>query len=98
MLQSYREYHADIYPETIGLDPACGPEVWWKDGATRAKLSKIDLDPKKRPKEILTVFQGPISQRNPNSIFHSPDQKNGKMQHQEETTTVSSIKEYFLGL
>ena len=29
------------------------------------KVPKINLDPSKRPKEVLTVFQGPVADRDP---------------------------------
>ena len=55
--KSYREYHADIYPDTVGLRAAMGPEDWLKGGENDPRPGKISLDPKKRPKEVLTVFQ-----------------------------------------
>ena len=61
--QSYREYHSDIYPETNGLEAACGPSSWFK--GNNQKVPRINLDPKKRPKEKLTVFQGPLADRDP---------------------------------
>jgi hypothetical protein len=54
--QSYRDYHADIYPETFGLESPMGPADWWEDKCDRP-VAKINLDPKKRPSETLTVFQ-----------------------------------------
>ncbi len=55
--KSYREYHADIYPETCGLDAAMGPGQWMGGDLNDAQPAKINLDPKKRPKDPLTVFQ-----------------------------------------
>ena len=54
--QSYRDYHADIFPDTTGLSSAMGPADWFEDKLDAAP-AKISLDPKKRPKEVLTVFQ-----------------------------------------
>ena len=54
--QSYRDYHADIFPDTTGLFSAMGPADWFEDKLDAAP-AKISLDPKKRPKEVLTVFQ-----------------------------------------
>ena len=56
LFQSYRDYHADIFPDTIGLSSAMGPADWFEDKLD-AVAPKISLDPKKRPREVLTVFQ-----------------------------------------
>ena len=62
-MQTYREYHADIYPETNGYYAAMGPEDWWTSKSNKA-VPKINLDPKKRPKANLMHFQHePISER-----------------------------------
>ena len=54
-LQTYRDYHADIYPETNGYLAAMGPDDWWKSKCNNP-VPKIDLDPKKRPKTNLVHF------------------------------------------
>ena len=36
---------------------------WWQ--GSNVKVPKINLDPSKRPKEVLTVFQGPVADRDP---------------------------------
>ena len=54
--QSYRDYHADIFPDTTGLSSAMGPADWFENRLDAA-APKISLDPKKRPREVLTVFQ-----------------------------------------
>ena len=54
--KSYRDYHADIFPDTSGLSSAMGPADWFEDKLESA-TAKISLDPKKRPREVLTVFQ-----------------------------------------
>ena len=69
LFQSYRDYHADIFPETTGLASAMGPADWFEDKLDAA-APKINLDPKKRPKEVLTVFQA----RSP-SVSHFEWQK-----------------------
>merc|ERR1719471_1913311 len=67
--KSYRDYHADIFPDTTGLSSAMGPADWFEDKLDAAP-AKISLDPKKRPKEVLTVFQeAPLSE--------SPSKKDG---------------------
>ena len=61
-LQSYRDYHADVYPETNGLESSMGPSDWFSGSDFPVK--KIDLDPKKRPTEKLVVFQDlPLPER-----------------------------------
>ena len=51
--KSYRDYHADIFPETNGYDAMMGPDQWSRGDNT--PVPKINLDPKKRPKDVLTV-------------------------------------------
>ena len=46
------------------------------------KVPKINLDPSKRPKEVLTVFQGPVADRDPRKTV----QQNGH-----STTTNTNI-------
>ena len=72
--QSYREYHSELFPETNGMEAACGPSSWWK--GANCSVPQINLDPKKRPKEELTVFQGPLAERDPNKLSAS-EHKNG---------------------
>ena len=62
-LQTYREYHSDIYPETNGYLAAMGPDDWWKSKCNNP-VPKISLDPKKRPKTNLSHFNGkPLGER-----------------------------------
>ena len=62
-LQTYREYHSDIYPETNGYLAAMGPDDWWKSKCNNP-VPKISLDPKKRPKTNLSNFNGkPLGER-----------------------------------
>ena len=62
-LQTYREYHSDIYPETNGYLAAMGPDDWWKSKCNNP-VPKISLDPKKRPKTNLSHFNSkPIGER-----------------------------------
>ncbi len=93
--KTYRDYHADIYPETYGLEPASGPETWWQgyDGL----VPKINLDPKKRPKEKLVVYQGPLSERNPNFKTESTNghvAKNGTPPSSSAQNGVSQYKAF----
>ncbi len=41
IFQSYREYHADIYPETNGMESALGPSDWWS--GSDIAVPKINL-------------------------------------------------------
>ena len=70
-LQSYRDYHADIYPETNGLESSMVPSDWFS-GLDLA-VKKIDLDPKKRPKDNLITFQDkPVPERPANKKPANP--------------------------
>ena len=64
--QSYREYHADIFPLTNGLESGPGPSTWWK--GSNNGVPKINLDPSKRPQSVLTVFGGALSERDANKV------------------------------
>eukprot|EP00096_Caligus_rogercresseyi_P010970 TRINITY_DN416_c0_g2_i2.p1 TRINITY_DN416_c0_g2~~TRINITY_DN416_c0_g2_i2.p1 ORF type:complete len:809 (-),score=243.81 TRINITY_DN416_c0_g2_i2:551-2977(-) len=61
--KTYRDYHADIYPETNGLEAAMSSGNWWSQKCD-LRPRKIDLNPKSRPQESLVIFQEcPLSQR-----------------------------------
>lgn len=64
--KSYREYHADIFPMTNGLESGPGPSTWWN--GSNAGVPKINLDPSKRPQSVLTVFGGALSERDANKV------------------------------
>ena len=66
LFQSYREYHADIFPLTNGLESGPGPSTWWN--GSNAGVPKINLDPSKRPQSVLTVFGGALSERDANKV------------------------------
>ena len=69
--KSYREYHADIYPDTSSTQPGMGPQNWL-EGANVAPV-KLSLNPAKRP-ETLTQF-GPALADIPRSIAPPANQK-----------------------
>ena len=101
-LQSYREYHSDIYPETTGLEAACGPSSWFK--GNNQKVPRINLDPKKRPKEKLTVFQGPLADRDPEwtsaaspkvSVSIEAEKENGHQNGSNGTNATTNNKVLF---
>lgn len=110
IFQSYREYHSDIYPETNGLESAVGPSDWWS--GSDLVVPKINLDPKKRPKTDLVVFQDkPISERpgvkKPVKTTESSNgmtrhangvngSTNGKVPTAKESDNVSNIWKLFL--
>ena len=89
IFQSYREYHSDIFPETYGLEPASGPENWWT--GSNLAVTKMSLDPSKRPKENLTIFQGPLTERDPKRVTQN-GQANAPAQNSQNGTTVSEKK------
>uniref|UniRef100_A0A1X7U457 Coronin n=1 Tax=Amphimedon queenslandica TaxID=400682 RepID=A0A1X7U457_AMPQE len=47
--RSYSEFHADLYPETSGTDPAMSSDDWF--GGATGIVEKISLDPSKRRKK-----------------------------------------------
>ncbi|XP_059078879.1 coronin-7-like isoform X1 [Tigriopus californicus] len=73
--KSYREYHADIYPETFGLESAMGPENWLQ--GQNQMTPTINLDPKKRPLDKLVVFQDKPLKDRPRSKDMSGVTQNG---------------------
>ena len=68
---------------------------WWK--GSNVKVPKINLDPSKRPKEVLTVFQGPVADRDPRKTVqqngHSTTNTNIAQNGQNggQNGTVSSV-------
>ena len=101
--KSYRDYHADIYPETNGLEPGMGPENWIQ--GENVNPPKINLDPKKRPKENLVVFRDASklqeiprlietssSSRHSSSNGHSNGVSNGNGSHKVETESAVEEK------
>ena len=92
--KSYREYHSDIYPDTYGLEAACGPASWFQ--GNNQKVPTISLDPKKRPKEKLTVFQGPLADRDPewtstlSSAASEAEKENGHQNGSNGTPAVNN--------
>ena len=69
--QSYREYHADIYPDTNGYLPGMGPDDWWKSKCNNL-VPKISLDPKKRPKSNLAHFNSELLSNRETTVANSP--------------------------
>uniref|UniRef100_UPI003AAE8195 coronin-7-like isoform X2 n=1 Tax=Centroberyx gerrardi TaxID=166262 RepID=UPI003AAE8195 len=43
-----QEFHADLYPDTVGATPAMSAEEWWQGG--NKQVEKVSLNPDKRPK------------------------------------------------
>uniref|UniRef100_A0A673AP14 Coronin n=1 Tax=Sphaeramia orbicularis TaxID=375764 RepID=A0A673AP14_9TELE len=46
------EFHADLYPDTVGTTPAMSAEEWWKGG--NKQVEKVSLHPDKQPKPKAT--------------------------------------------
>uniref|UniRef100_A0A667Z2I9 Coronin n=1 Tax=Myripristis murdjan TaxID=586833 RepID=A0A667Z2I9_9TELE len=46
--QSGQEFHADLYPDTVGTTPAMSAEEWWKGG--NKQVERVSLHPDKQPK------------------------------------------------
>ncbi|XP_041823554.1 coronin-7-like isoform X1 [Melanotaenia boesemani] len=45
---SGQEFHEDLYPDTVGTNPAMSAEEWWKGG--NKQVERVSLHPDKRPK------------------------------------------------
>uniref|UniRef100_A0A667YI06 Coronin n=1 Tax=Myripristis murdjan TaxID=586833 RepID=A0A667YI06_9TELE len=43
-----KEFHADLYPDTVGTTPAMSAEEWWKGG--NKQVERVSLHPDKQPK------------------------------------------------
>uniref|UniRef100_A0A8C6KGN9 Coronin n=1 Tax=Nothobranchius furzeri TaxID=105023 RepID=A0A8C6KGN9_NOTFU len=43
-----KEFHEDLYPDTVGTTPAMSAEEWWQGG--NQQVEKVSLHPDKRPK------------------------------------------------
>ena len=71
--KSYRDYHADIYPDTPGPEAAMGPENWL--GGANIAPAKISLDPAKRPASM-TKFGLPVAEL-PRHVIPPPASCNG---------------------
>ena len=88
-LQTYREYHSDIYPETNGYLAAMGPDDWWKSKCNNS-VPKISLDPKKRPKTTLTNFNDKSLSDRDSSIKASTSSNLQSTNHS-KVETISSL-------
>uniref|UniRef100_A0A8C6WNT1 Coronin n=1 Tax=Neogobius melanostomus TaxID=47308 RepID=A0A8C6WNT1_9GOBI len=44
------EFHADLYPDTVGATPAMSAGEWWQGGNKQVPMEKVSLNPDKRPK------------------------------------------------
>ena len=69
------------------MKAACGPSSWWK--GNNQKVPGINLDPKKRPKENLTVFQGPLTERD--AEYVSSDTGNGHVSNGSNGNTNNNV-------
>uniref|UniRef100_A0A8C6TKV8 Coronin n=1 Tax=Neogobius melanostomus TaxID=47308 RepID=A0A8C6TKV8_9GOBI len=47
---SGHEFHADLYPDTVGATPAMSAGEWWQGGNKQVPMEKVSLNPDKRPK------------------------------------------------
>ena len=83
--QSYREYHADIYPDTNGYLPGMGPDDWWKSKCNNL-VPKISLDPKKRPKSNLAHFNTELLSNRESTVENSQNNQSA------QNTEVPKIK------
>ncbi|XP_063608718.1 coronin-7-like isoform X3 [Penaeus indicus] len=59
--KTYREFHADIFPETPGYVPSTSITQWLEGTSVQRKT--ISLDPGKRPSPKYQIHRGPLSKR-----------------------------------
>lgn len=59
--QSYHEFHADLFPETVGSEAPIYASQWMS--GTDAQVEKISLDPRKWQGKTLSVNRGKLSDR-----------------------------------
>lgn len=59
--KTYREFHADIFPDTSGYDPSTTISQWL--GGSSNPVKKISLDPTKRPTAKFQIHRGPLSKQ-----------------------------------
>ncbi|RXG69282.1 Coronin-7 [Armadillidium vulgare] len=59
--KTYREFHADLFPDTSGYNPSVTIQQWL-NGANNP-IKKISLDPAKNQGQSLHIFRGPLSKR-----------------------------------
>ncbi|XP_069995134.1 coronin-7 isoform X4 [Penaeus vannamei] len=59
--KTYREFHADIFPETPGYVPSTSITQWLEGASVQRKT--ISLDPGKRPSPKYQIHRGPLSKR-----------------------------------
>uniref|UniRef100_A0A8C1LCC1 Coronin n=1 Tax=Cyprinus carpio TaxID=7962 RepID=A0A8C1LCC1_CYPCA len=50
-----KDFHADLYPDTVGHTPAMTAEDWWK--GENKQVERVSLHPSKRPKPAATSAQ-----------------------------------------
>lgn len=58
---SGHEFHADLYPDTVGVTPAMDADEWWQGG--NKQVDKVSLNPDKRPKTQTTAKKEVVSSK-----------------------------------
>jgi coronin-7 len=79
--KTYRDFHADIFPDTVGPVPAMGPADWIK--GANAEPAKITLDPAKR-EENSTHFQPGLNERKYAAVAAGEGQSTAALQQKTE--------------
>ncbi|XP_066978131.1 coronin-7 isoform X5 [Macrobrachium rosenbergii] len=64
--KTYREFHADIFPDTPGYEPSSTVSQWL--GGANIPTKNISLDPAKRPNAKFQIHRGPLSKREESKI------------------------------
>ncbi|XP_068204536.1 coronin-7 isoform X4 [Palaemon carinicauda] len=64
--KTYREFHADIFPDTPGYEPSSTISQWL--GGANIPVKNISLDPAKRPNSKFQIHRGPLSKREESKV------------------------------
>ncbi|XP_064108232.1 coronin-7-like isoform X3 [Macrobrachium nipponense] len=64
--KTYREFHADIFPDTPGYEPSSTVSQWL--GGANIPTKNVSLDPAKRPNSKFQIHRGPLSKREESKI------------------------------
>lgn len=59
--KTYRDFHADIFPDTTSVEPAMGPGEWRAGGSSPSPT--VSLDPSRRPADLTRFDPSPLEGR-----------------------------------
>ncbi|XP_071452405.1 coronin-7 isoform X1 [Hetaerina americana] len=83
--KSYRDFHADLFPDTAGCKTQLTAEQWME--GSNLPIPKISLDPSKRGNDNVQVHRGPLSELKKGLISKKREEEdNGKKKRKVEAT------------